>query len=174
MQPSGLADRRDTHQTIRLDPVIRPDEGEEIREIRGGDAGFLRLFAGIDLDENARRPAGLVHRLAQSCGQFRPIECLDHVEEGNGIHRLVGLQGSDQTQFQIRMGRTAVLPVFLGFLDPVFSEDPLSRGEGSVDAVRRLAFRDGDQTDIIRFAASRLRRGGNPLKDAGMPGREIG
>ena len=68
----------------------------------GDDAALLRLLARIDLDEQARRPAGPFDLLGEGLREGRPVEAVDHVEERDRLPGLVGLQGADEVQLDVR------------------------------------------------------------------------
>ena len=173
MRSRGLIHRRNAHQPDRLQPMSFPDPGEKIIDIGRSDPGFLLLLSGVDLDEQFRRPAQLVHGLAQFAGELLAVQNLDHIEQGDGVFSLVALKRTNQPELKVRMVRAARNPVFLSFLDPIFAENALAAAQGLVNALIRLTFADGGERHHRRIAALRLAACGNPVEKGGAPGGDI-
>lgn len=131
--------RRDAHQAVDPQAKFLGHPDQEGRKLGGRDPGLLRFFTRIDLDQQTRRTPGRCHRLAQGRGQPITIKRLDHVEQLNSLKRLIALQGSDQAQFQIRMAGAAFAPMVHRFLNPVFAEHALTRGERCIEQGAGLA-----------------------------------
>ena len=85
-------------------------------------AGLLRLFTGVHLHVEARRPPGALDFRPQDLGEAGPVESFDDVEEADRLARLVGLQGTDQAQFETIAMLT---PALHCLLHAVFSKDAL-------------------------------------------------
>ena len=78
MRRRRLLGRRDAHQALDRQAVLARGRRRGRRRPRPADhAGLLRLLAGIDLDEQARRPALLRDLLGERLGERRPVEGMD-------------------------------------------------------------------------------------------------
>ncbi len=170
MRSRRLIHRRNAHQPDRSQPMSLPDPGEKIIHIGRCDPGFLPLLSGVDLDEQFRPPAQLVHGLAQFAGEFLPVQNLDHIEQGHSVFSLVGLKRTDQPELKVGMVLAARNPVFLSFLDAIFAENALAAAQGLVNALIRLTLADGGQRHRRRIAAMRLAACGDPVEKGGAPG----
>lgn len=161
---------RDAHQARNRQRVVhaaRVDEGERFAR---GDAGLLRFFAGVDLDEEFRRSAGAFDFDGEGFGQARPVERVDGVEQSDGLARFVGLQRADEVKVETGVCGLELREFRLRFLDAVLAEGALTGGEGGADRVFVVGLADGDQGYVRRRAARRLGRFG----DAGANIGEVG
>ena len=93
--------RRHAHQPD--DRQVEPVAAVEHKSIGGvgHDARFLRLLAGVDLDQARQPAAGTLHLARQGHREARPVDGFDHVEQGDRLPDLVGLQRSDQVQGEV-------------------------------------------------------------------------
>ena len=105
-----------------------------------GNTGLLRFVTGVDLNMKPRCAALPVHLLAKAGRQLLPIKRFDHVKQGHGLSRLVGLKRTDQAQFKIRKIGPPRRPMGLCFLDPIFTEDTLPGGQSGLKPFFGLAF----------------------------------
>lgn len=90
---------------------------------------------------------------------------MNAIEQGDRIIGLVGLKLANQMQFDPRMGCAQPGPLGLGFLHPVFPEDPLSRNDQRLDPVGIVGLADRDEGDFVGLAAGNPGGGGNPGAD---------
>lgn len=104
--------------------------GDEPIGFRRRDAAFLRLFTRIHLHEELRATSLLLHRGGERFGEAGAVERLDDIEELHRVSSLVGLQGADQVQSQIRTARLQVRIFCRSFLDPVLAKRALTGGDG--------------------------------------------
>ncbi len=165
MQRGFLRDGRDAHETRRRQTTLSADRLQEGVDLRRRHARLLRLFARVDLDVKARRAPFVSHRLCERPRQLHPIEALNDIEQGDGVAGFVGLQRPDQAQLEVRVCGAARRPSGDRLLDAVFAENPLTGGQGGLNAGLRLHLADGDQGDGGRIAARRAGGGGDSLKD---------
>jgi len=132
--------RRDAHQTDHVETLHAATFFDERRCLLWGDAGLLRLFARVDLNETCHVAFGPAAGLGNGAGQFRAIDGFDHVEQGDSIAHLVGLQRADQVEPAIEMGGLKGGPFSLGFLDAVFTEDEVPGVDRPRDAAGVMGF----------------------------------
>ena len=143
-----LVQRRNTHQALQVEVIVRPDSRDEVVRIRRGHPGLLRLLAGVDLDQDARSLARTHPGVGYGAGQFGAVQGLDHVEQGKGVIGLVGLQWADQAQFQIRQGFSPFCPAAVRLLNPVLTEHPLAGVQRRLYRRVGLLLGNGGQRDI--------------------------
>ena len=148
MRPRRLALGRNAHQPLDFETVALADSLQEGVGLQGSDPGLLRLLPGVDLHIEPRQAALLVGRLHQGLGQALPVQGLDHLEQGHGLPRLVGLQRPDQPQLQPRRLRLAGGPALLSLLHPVLPEHPLPGGQHRGDTLPSLLLGDRRQGHI--------------------------
>ena len=110
VRPGRFLDGRNAHQADNIEAAFVPGDCQEVIEFRGRHAGLLRLFARIDLNEVTAPKTQFRLRLGHRPAQLWPVQRLDHIEQTNGIFRLVGLQGSDQAQLKIGNSCAPVCP----------------------------------------------------------------
>ena len=95
----------------------------------------------------------------QRCGDFFPVDRLDHIERLDRLARLVALQGSDQMKFDRLPERAGARPQIPPFgdrlLHPVLAEAGLAgdRYRGP-DLVSRKSLGDRDELDRFRRPAA--------------------
>ena len=93
-------------------------------------------------------------------GDLVAIDRLDDVEQRHCLLRLVGLQRSDQMQFDIGKFGLEDRPFRLGLLHPVFAEDAVAGFEQRPDGSGFESLGDGDERHRAgRPAGCRFRRG---------------
>jgi hypothetical protein len=97
------------------------------------EARLLRLGPGIDLDIKPWPPLLPGDFLGQFGGDLVAVDGLDHVEQGDRVPGLVGLQRSDQAQLDIGELGLQCRPFGLRLLDPVFTEHALAGVDGRAD-----------------------------------------
>ena len=91
MRRSRLMRRRDAHQTAHRQLQLIPAMDDEMRCIGGHNAGLLRLFAGVDLNQKRQYAPAPGELRLQGFRQPGAIERLDHVEQAHRLAHLVGL-----------------------------------------------------------------------------------
>ena len=112
-----------------------PAGGEKSVGVLRPDARFLRLGAGIDLDEE-KRPARLQRGfLGQRLGKAFPIERVDRIEKRHGVSGLVRLQRADEVQFDPGVPGDERRPFRLGLLHAVLAEHALAGGDDRHDRI---------------------------------------
>jgi hypothetical protein len=77
MQGRLLVQRRDRHQARKAEAIGVAAVGDEPVGLVGQHARFLRLLAGVDLDEELQRSPLTVELFGQFAGQLRPVKRLD-------------------------------------------------------------------------------------------------
>jgi hypothetical protein len=135
--------------------------GDEAIGFVGPDACLLRFFASIDLYEAIPLKPGPVERSNQTISQFGPVDRLNYIEHLNSIAHLICLQGADQVQLQASMPNSALRPMGLRFLYPVFTKYALARNQCIIEAQFDLALTHGDQGDVVNVPASQFSGSGN-------------
>ena len=159
---------RNAHQALQRQ-LQRAGVRHQRIQVGRKHAGLLRLLAGIDLNEQARRMARAIPLRRQRIGQPDAVQALDAVEQRRRFLDLVGLQGPDQMQFQIGIVGLELGKLGLRFLHPVFTEQALSGGQRGADALFRYRLGHRDQMGGGR----RVDRGLSRRCDAGQNIREI-
>ena len=125
------------HEAFDPKAVLGPTAADKRHRLSGRDTALLRLLADIDLHIDRQWPLCPTHFDAQRYRQLFPIEAFDAVEQRDGIAHLVGLQWPDEVQFDVGELSLQGRPLFLRFLDPVFSEETLPCRKDWSDAVDR-------------------------------------
>src|SRR5690625_968781 len=154
-----LVEGRDAHEAGKGQAELVATARDEGIGIAGQAAGFLRLLAGIDLDETGERPPRALETGGEAAGDAVAIDGVDHVEQLDGLVDLVALQGADKMEFDAVKTLAKAGPFFGGLLHAVLAEDAVAGIQHGFDAIERLFLRDRDQRDIGRIAP-RLRGGG--------------
>jgi hypothetical protein len=72
--------------------------------------------------------------------------------------RFIGLQRTDEMQFEAGMARFERRPFFQRFLDPVFAENPLTRADHGCNVWRGKGLGDTDEGHVF-WIAFRIARG---------------
>lgn len=173
MRRRRLISRRNAHESVDFEPefgAAPPDKG--IRFLRR-DACLLQLLAGIDLDEEAHPAALLEHFFRDRLGDLRPVDGFNDVKQGDGFGRLVGLQGTNQAEFDFRVRRFQRRPFRLCLLDPVLAEHAVAGVESFAKLSLALLLRYRDNLDRGRTACF-LQRGLKSGADRGEIGGEAG
>jgi hypothetical protein len=171
MWRSGFVGRRQAHQAGDRQPEFVPAPSNEIVRLLRQHARLLRLATGIDLDQQSRSAALPGDLLGQRLGQAWTVQGMNHVEQRHRLARLVGLQGPNQMQLDIRVEVLQRRPFGLGLLHPVLAEHPLTsrdHGFNGLAPERRTAMGSLTQAaanvpagagDLSRTAASGSRLG---------------
>ena len=129
------------------------------------DAGFLRLVADVDLDEEVGAAALGLDGGGESLQQARAVDALDDVGDTDGVARLVGLQRPDEMEAKRRVG-VAERREFTGcFLNAIFAEMVLTAGDDGGDIFGGVGFRHRDERDGLGRPAGGAGGGGNALLD---------
>ncbi len=168
MQRRLLVDRRDAHQPNDLQLVHVAAGGDESIELGRQDASLLRFLAGVDLDEAGKLLAGALHFLGERGGKPLAIDGLDDVEQSDRIACLVGLQRSDQVQLEVGIFQLQCGEFLLGFLHAILAEHALPGIEQLTHPIRAMGLGNGDQGNVARRSAGRLRRVGDAALDLGQ------
>ena len=87
---------------------------------------------------------------AIACGDLGPVHGVDGIEQLHGLRRLVGLEGADQVQFEVRPAHLEGRPLGLGLLHPVLAEHPLPGLDDGNDLGPVEGLADGDQRHRLR------------------------
>src|SRR5690606_26778864 len=118
---------RYAHEAANGEAVTLAAGGDKGRRLLRRHTGLLRLLAGVDLHEQAGRAALLLHLRGQGGRDPVAVHALDDVEQGDGLLRLVGLEGTYQVQLYVRILRAKRGPFRLRLLHAVLAEDALAR-----------------------------------------------
>lgn len=165
---------RDAHKTRdRKFQIAAAFLNEGIRRA-GQNAGFLAFLAGVDLDETDR-PAPLAgHFRRQGTRELRTIHCFDHVEQGEDIAHLIGLQRADEMKSGLRKFLFQSWPLGRGFLHTVFAKESVARFQGQSHAFRGMNFADRHQVDLSAVSIRGLERRNDSRMDLPQIGGDIG
>lgn len=163
-----FVDRRNAHQPQGFQPMAVAAVRDERVRLRRIDAGLLCFIAGVDLNEELRRPALLLKLARQHLCQRRPVERVDAVKQLYGVRCLVGLQGAYQMKLYVAKALAQRRPFGLCLLHPVFSEMPLAcfQYRNNRGGIKRLAHRD--KCHIFCAPAGLQCCRGNAANDIGM------
>src|ERR1041384_6726281 len=99
---------------------------DELRRVLRSYPSLLWLFAGIDLDKQRRPAAAALHLCRKRVSKFRPVDRLYDVEQRHRLPHLVGLQGTDEMQFDIGEFLLQRSPFGLRLLQPAFAEHAMA------------------------------------------------
>ncbi len=117
---------RNTHQAGDAKAMLVTAGRDEPVRIRRRRAGFLRLFAGIDLQIQIRIAPLRLDFSSQNARKLDPVHGMDRIKQGDRILRLVGLQRADQMNLCIGKSLSERRPFFLRLLHSVFTKDAVS------------------------------------------------
>ena len=131
-----LVDRRNAHQAAHRQRQLLSAGPHQAIGLFRHDAGFLRLFAGVHLDEQLRAAPLIACRLGNRAGEIRPVHRLDHVEQADGAANLVTLKRADQMQDEIGEIAPERRPLRFRFLNPVFAKRAVARRPAPAEASR--------------------------------------
>ncbi len=104
---------------------------------------------------------------------------MDHVEEGDRVARLVGLQRADEVELDLAEALAQGRPLALRLLDVVLAEGPLPGGEDRLDRLGGKGLGHRDEGHILGVAAAVPGRAGDggadvsPTADGGSLGRIV-
>ena len=145
-------------------------------------SGSTPAFCGsppvLTSTNEARALAKAVDFARQRCGDFLPVDRLDHIERLDRLARLVALQGSDQMEFDRLPERAGARPQIPPFgnrlLHPVLAEAGLAayRYRGP-DLVSRKSLGDGDELDRFRRPAAIARAPRDMFAQLDEPGNGV-
>ena len=93
----------------------------------------MRLVADVDLKEAVGPAVALVHRAAKRGDERRAVDRMDHIEQADGVLRLVRLQLPDEMERDTRIGITQRGPFGLRFLHAILAERALAGDEQGLD-----------------------------------------
>ena len=124
----------------------------------GQDAGFLRLFANIDLDIDSRCLPRPRHFLCQFRCKFRAINALDGVKHADSLPYFVCLKGTDQAKAKVPARTLEGWPLFCSFLHAIFAKIPTSRLYDRRYSFSGHCLRDADEPNIFGASAAFSRR----------------
>lgn len=157
--------RRDTHQAGNAKTVLLTAGRDEPVSVSRRCAGFLRLFAGIDLQIQIRIPPLRLDFTRKYPRKFDPVHGMDRIKQGNRILGLVGLQGTNQMHMGIGKGLPQRRPLLLRFLNSVFTKHPLARLKDGNDRFGWKGLADRDKRNGVGRAPRISRDGFNPGTD---------
>jgi len=157
-----FVDRRNAHQPLDPQTVTLRAEGEESVGVAREHAGLVGFFAGVDLREQAGRLALTSDLQGQAFGDTLAIDRLDHIEEGDRVGGLIGLQRPDEVEFDLRPPSR---PALHGFLNAVFTEDALAGVQHRFHGGPGLLFRNRRQTHRSGIATRGPDRDVDPAPD---------
>ena len=121
--------------------------------IPGKAPGLLLLLTRVDLDEAARSAPRSLHRLRENADEPRTVDALDDIEERHRLDRLVGLQCTDQMEFNAVMLFPQCRPLRGGFLHTVLAENAMACLDGQTDAFHTMGFCHRNQCHRVGTAA---------------------
>jgi len=113
-------ERRDAHQPLDFEMPLIPALPEKCVNLAGQKPRFLGFSPCIDLHEKPRQFLPPSRALTSARASFSSIERLDDIEESESFLKLVGLQGSDEMQIDIRVFRLESRPFADRLLHAVF------------------------------------------------------
>ena len=154
-------------------PKVSRHSATKAFRLAGGDAGLLRLLAGVDLHEEPRALAHARHFLGERARELGPVDGLDHVEQVDRLAHLVRLQRTDQVELDAGMARFQRRPFACRLLHAVLAEAALARADRLLDDGGGDGLGHGHQLDACGVAAGGLRREGDLLKHQAEPGRDL-
>ena len=166
--------RRNAHEAIDREAKLVSGKRYEGVGISWQHAGFLRLLAGIDLDEETRHSAFLRGRCLEGVGELGPIERFDDIEKPHSLARLVGLQGADEMKLRRRIIRLEPGPFGESFLDPIFAEDAVAGLKQRADRLSLEGLGDGDERDRAGRPAGRGLGGADFVRHLLVPFEDLG
>ncbi len=108
-------------------------------------AALLRLGADIDLKEACGAAPRAVHRAGQRGDERGAIDRMDRVEQRDRLFGLVRLKLADKVKRDSVGGLAQRRPFARGFLNAVFAEHALSRGDQRRDGGGVVGLGDRDQ-----------------------------
>ncbi len=164
---------RNAHQSLNGEAIVFPALSDEGVGFLRQDARLLRFGARVHLNEKARAPALPRRFLGERLCNFRTVNGFDDIEQRDRLGGLVRLQGTDQAQFEVRIGRPQRRPFRLRLLNAILAEEALTGCERLFQPRLALGFRDGDDLDRTR-AACFLQRGVEPCANRGKVRRKSG
>jgi hypothetical protein len=167
MRPGIFVRRRQAHEAGDGKAVPLATGRDEARGVGRRNARFLRLLAGVDLDEHFRSPPLPCHLARQFGRDLVAVDCLDTVKQRHRLRRLVALQRADQVQFDARMAGADRRPFCPGFLYAVFAEDHLAGRDRRFDFRRAEGLGYRNEADGARDAPARPFGGRDPGADIG-------
>lgn len=89
MRRGRLFRRRNDHQPVDGETKFGSAAGKKRISFLGRDASLLRLGAGIDLHQKARRTPQFGDRVSNGARDFRAIDSFDNVKKRDRLARLV-------------------------------------------------------------------------------------
>lgn len=156
---------RNTHQAGNAQAMLVTAGRDEPIRIRRRRAGFLRLFAGIDLQIQIRIPPLRLDFSGKHPRKFDPVHGMDRIKQGNRVLGLVGLQGTNQMHMGIRISLPQRRPLLLRFLNSVFTKHPLARLKDGNNRFGWKGLADRDKRNGVGRASRISRDGFNPGTD---------
>ena len=114
------------HEAGNFQPVDIAALGDEGVGLLRQHARLLRFGAGVDLHEQPRPALLPAHLLGEGRGDLRAVDGVDHVEQGHGLPRLVGLERTDEVELHIAVALPEAGPFVPRLLHPVFAEHALA------------------------------------------------
>ena len=130
--------RRDAHQTLDRQFQGLTAQRDKRRRLAWPDAGLLRLFTGVYLDEQGRMAPATVELRPQHMREFRPIQRMDCVEQLHGLTYLVRLERPDQMQRATGVFGFQSRPFGPGLLNAILSEYRLTGGEDGAASISKV------------------------------------
>lgn len=153
MQGRLFIRRRYAHQALYIERPFLAATPQELVGVAGRDARLLRFLACVHLNEQARQPLSGASCFDEGFRQPGPIERVKDIEEFERLVQLVGLQGTDQMEFQIGKSLPQGWPFPRCFLDTVFAKDTLPFGQQGKNIVLVESLGDGDKNHVFRSTA---------------------
>ena len=115
------------------------------------DGKRLREEFGQDLQQLRAATHGLGF-FCDGSNELFPVDRVDHVEQGEGVFGLVGLQRADEVEFHLRPICTQVGVFALAFLHPVLAKDHLPGFKGFDHGFNRFGLGHSDQRHVLGVA----------------------
>ena len=123
-------DRGDAHEAAQIQTQVVAAQSDQCIRVFRNDTGLLLFFARVDLNETGGTAAEGIDFGRNLSGKLRAVDGFDDVEETDGFLDLVGLEGADQMQTDIRKFLAQRRPTLHCFLHSVFPEDPVAGKTG--------------------------------------------
>ena len=143
--------------------------------MRGVNREKDQLFlAGVHLNKEAKGLSLPRHLFRKDAGELRAVDRLYNVEKGDRLLRLVGLEGTDEVELDIRVALFQRRPFAHRLLHAVLPEDPVAGFEEGQDRLGPMIFRYRNDRDVFWLSASLFSRRIEARANTGEIGDGIG
>src|SRR5215471_6569037 len=155
-----LGNGRDRHEATRAEVAQARNGVDQRAETVRSHAALGRLGPEIHLEQNVDHPVLSLGAAVQLAGQLDPVDGVDHVEERDGVPRLVGLQRADEVPGH---GVSERLHLGLGFLYAVLAEGSEAGRERLPDPLDLHGLGGTDEQHVVGLPPGPLRRPRHPF-----------